>query len=409
MLKITSILFASTLILNAANEHTLVFTSMKNIENAKAFIKKYFKNNQDDVFIVKYKDRYRVTYGSFSSRSDLNKFKKNLPLNLKKLDNFPAKKNKENTLKVIYGKNKVIDTKKAVKKVQIKKETKPLVYKRIAQLNPAKKDTYNYDSSNNYFNENKSDISLASKEKQIKQKNLKIEESQAQKLIKKNQPPKVVKKPKKSDFVFKADVNLSSTKIDNSFTHSTNGTNVNLDLDEVTVIPKFTLAYKNHSVFVSYFNFDQKESKNLSKTTIFNDTTYNAGTFVKSQYATKWYKTGYRYKINNLSLGLDFHDYSNEFSMNDSLITKDFFFPALAFSNEHNFGKYNILYGASWGKKSGELKYNEYYLSLGVNDLIVPKSNLSLGYKEEKVDIEDNRYDGNTKYKSTYLNFEQSF
>ncbi|MBS9782719.1 MAG: SPOR domain-containing protein [Arcobacter sp.] len=119
-----------------AKQYTLVFSNVKNKENANHFIKKHLKYKKD-VQIIKYKKRYRVTYGKFKTRKEAYLFKSNLNPKLKKIKPFlmslkskkytsvkkaPKKLKKIKPLKSpLKNKKIIVNTAKNVKKVKEKK------------------------------------------------------------------------------------------------------------------------------------------------------------------------------------------------------------------------------------------------------------------------------------------------
>ena len=110
-----------------SQKYTFVFSNVKNIENANHFISTYLKSDQEKVSILKHKGRYRVTYGTFKSRSDAYKFKKKLPEYLKNLKPFLIKT--ENKLlsinkEEIKSKQSFKTNSKKIKKIDHKKNKK---------------------------------------------------------------------------------------------------------------------------------------------------------------------------------------------------------------------------------------------------------------------------------------------
>lgn len=369
--------------------YTYVFSSMATLANAKSFINRHLKDHSENIYIIKHNGRYRVGYGAFANSKEAYMFKKSLPSNIKSMDKFLVRnsfdlnKDKKYVIEIIRTKEeqelmKQILLEQKKKKVLLsKKEDKKI----IKTIKPVKKEEPK---------KNKKE------DKKPKKKSTKEEKA-------------VLARENKSKITFGMDSKVATLDVDNDFVYGQGGTNFSLKNKSTTFIPKIFLNYGEHTVLASYLGMKSDSSSTLGSDLTFGGTTFNAGDTVNSSYKTDWFTTGYRYSYKNMKLGVDIHDYANKFNINGSEVTRDFLFPALAIDMKKNFKKkYNVLYGASLGLNS-EITYYDYYLGLGIDDLILPTSNLSIGYKSQNFDINDNTYDGKTSYKSGYLNFKKEF
>ncbi|QKJ22591.1 SPOR domain-containing protein [Poseidonibacter lekithochrous] len=374
---------------NRFKNYTYVFSSMSNLKNAKAFASRHLKDHKENIYIVKHNKRYRVSYGAFANRKEAYAFKKSLPLNIKKMDNFLVKngfdlnKDKKNVIEIIRTK----EEQELMKRILLEQKKKSVLL--------AKKD-------------DKKTIKTVKPVKAIETKEKKKEDKKPKKKSTKEEKA-VLTRENKSKITFGMDSKVAALDVDNDFVYGQGGTNFSLKSKSTTLIPKVFLNYGEHTILASYLGMEADGSSTLASDLTFGGTTFSAGDSISSSYKTDWFTTGYRYKYKDMNLGVDIHDYSNKFNINGSEVTRDFLFPALAIDMKKNFKKkYNVLYGASIGLNS-EMSYYDYYLGFGIKDLILPTSNLSIGYKSQNFDINDNTYDGKTSYNSGYFNFKKEF
>ena len=370
--------------------YTYVFSSMATLANAKSFINRHLKEHSENIYIIKHNGRYRVGYGAFANSKEAYMFKKSLPSNIKSMDKFLVRnsfdlnKDKKNVVEIIRTK----EEKELMKQILLEQKKKNVLL--------AKKD----------------DKKTAKTVKPVKV----IDSKKKKKKEDKNPEKKSIKEEKallprenKSKIAFGMDSKVATLDVDNDFVYGQGGTNSSLKSKSTTFIPKVFLNYGEHTLLASYLGMKADSSSTLGSDLTFGGTTFNAGDKINSSYKTNWFTTGYRYKYKNMNLGVDIHDYANKFNINGSEVTRDFLFPTLAIDMKKNFKKkYNVLYGASIGLNS-EMSYYDYYLGLGIKDLILPTSNLSIGYKSQNFDINDNTYDGKTSYNSGYFNFKKEF
>jgi len=383
------------------HHYTYVFSNLKNTKNARLFIARYLKNNKDDVFVIKHKNRYRVSYGAFKNKTEARKFKSKLPYSLKKLDKFLVRYPFD--LKTDY-------TDVVLKMIPMGTLMAPEVIKEEVPTEPVKNEAI----------AKADDKAINRKEPQEEKKKDSSKENKNDKKPKDDDKikaePKAIRE-EKSKIKFAVDLQYTPLIVDNTFTYLAGGTKVDtqgdLKLDEAstTIIPTFYLDYGKHQLFATYFGVDQSSTTTLANTLVFSGNTYNAGDSVSAKYTTDWYISGYRYMYNkNTKFGLDIHNYSNTFTLGPGHVKKEFIFPALSIDMTHDINeRYSLQYGGSYGLQLGDLSYLNYYLGAGINNLWIDNSNISLGYNSKNLSIEDNGYDGDSEYKGLFLKFKKEF
>ncbi len=119
-----------------AKQYTLVFSSVKNKENANHFIKNHLKYKKN-VQIIKYKERYRVTYGKFKTRKEAYLFRSNLSPKLKKIKPFlmSLKSKKYTSVKKTPKKFKEI---KKIKPLQSPLKNKKILVNKVKNVKKVK-------------------------------------------------------------------------------------------------------------------------------------------------------------------------------------------------------------------------------------------------------------------------------
>lgn len=372
-------LISSTIYANNAldNNYTFVFSNVKNIDNANYFISKYFKDKKN-VSIIKYNNRYRVIYGSFKNRSEAHNFKLKLPPKLKSLKPFLIKRKID-----ILSEN---DNSKSIIEKNLKEKAKKIEKVKLIPF-------------------------VASKD--LKSKQIKVKSKPKQKEhVKIINQKKDIKVNKKTTVKFDLGLEYFPTKLKNSFSDRNLNNRINaesdLGLNDIShnIIPQFGITYENHNAYISYMKNTYKNSGITFKDLTFDGFTYNSGEKLSSKYDTSWLVYGYKYKYKDLKIGFDIHDYRNKLVIdglnNTSTINRDFIFPAFSFDMKHKINQFNFLYGGSYGRKSNELDYYDYHIGIMANDI-------TIGYKNKTLDIEDNNYNGKTTYTGPFLNIKKSF
>lgn len=386
------IIYSSIYAVELKNNYTLILSNVKNLENAQTFISRYLKNNTKEVFIIKYKTRYLVTYGAFNNRSEVHTFKKQLPLKLLELHPYLLQRD----FNLLEDKEKV--QVKIMPKME-KQTNSEIIKKEIVKITL---------KENNEIYKKTLDI-----QQQPIKKNLEVKE----KILNVEQQVNN-EETKDSNFKIKIDMTYSPIEVKSNFSYgASNKINLQSDLGlnkmNHTLIPEIGLSYKNHDIFTSYFSLNQSKSQTISKDFTFKSYTYNNGEILNTNYNTSWLTVGYRYNYKNAKIGFDIHNYNNKINIvgasNETDIKKDFTFTTLALDVNHDINKFNFTYGGSYGKKSNELRFYNYYLGVGMKDTLLPNSNLSFGYKSQTLDIKNNSYEGKSKYSGGYIKFEKIF
>ena len=375
--------------------YTYVFSNLKNTKNARLYIARYLKNNKDDVFVIKHKKRFRVAYGAFKTKAEARKFKAKLPYSLKKHDKFLVRYTfdlKTNVDEVVL---KMLPNGTLMAPQPVIIESEPVKNEAIAKAED--KARTRKEPKEDKKTTNKKDSKKPKEKDEVKAK------------------PKAIRE-EKSKVKVEAAIQYTPLMVDNNFKYINGGTSVNtqsdLNLDSYsqTIIPTLYLNYGKHQVFTSYFGVDQSSSSTLSKTIVFSGNTYNAGDTVSSTYKTDWFTTGYKYQYkDDIKVGIDIHDYTNTFTLEDAFVKKEFLFPALSFDMKHDVNRYTLSYGGSFGMLPSDLTYYNYYLEAGINNLLIDDSSISLGYNSKNLNIKDNEYDGDTEYKGLFIKFKKKF
>lgn len=353
--------------------YTYVFSSLSNLENAETFISQKLRG-YDDVRILKYRDKYRVTYGNFKSKAEANSFKQTLPNTLKKLNPF-----------LVEIDNPTINT-KSTQQTSMQTSVPSSKLSKVERTEQFTLDATKEDVDN-YINQ----IGASSKTASVEQKSTGLK--------------------------LGMNIEYSGTKTKNNLSYGSdqkiNSNDLALDKTSNSYSPTVYVKNGNHKYQASFFKNSDKGTLVTNKDLRFDNYRYSAGDSLVAKSDTNWVNGGYKYLYKDLAIGADLHNYRNKSEIssvnNKTTLKNDFIFPSLSMDMKHKINDFSVLYGGDYGTLGNKLKYYKYYAGVGVNDLFFNNLDLNLGYKNRTIDIEDNKYDGKTEFSGAYVELNKEF
>ncbi len=214
--------------------------------------------------------------------------------------------------------------------------------------------------------------------------------------------PKKTELPKQSNLILKDEVKLNPEKTnvqlqrDLFFTAKITFSPVTADLsgfgtslsDKSNVfIPEARIDINDHSFTAEYFT-SKNEFSGINTTTI--------------ETQIQWFKGGYRYNIDNLSIGADLNyavlDVNSEEDYNE-------LYPSLEIDMNHNIDNISLNYGAGFGKNNNIDYSYDYFLNVGIKPYALSEASLVAGYKNRTIKDEDTKLE----FSGPYLGVSSTF
>ena len=327
----------------------VVICNTKSLENANAFIKKFIPKHKKDIFIIKGKKYYITAYGAYATKKEALIAKKNLPKSIRNIGAY--------TIKIKYN---LANPTKYKKKIKIKKAN-------IKKIKPRVKLIYlKRDNINKNINKYDLDLIIGLKYSFIKET---------------------------GDFKF----GKNGTYNDFKYLKIS-------DLDQISPLVELNIL-KKHKFLATYFQKNIKKTKFIEKKMILDNYTYSPNQNIKISEKTKWLIFGYKYRLNNISLGANIHSLKRDFEIsnnfNKTYINLDYYFLAILLNLDNKIYNYDLDYGISYGKNSKIFYLNSYVL--------LNFYNFFIGYEINKLNIQDDLFEQNTKYKHLNFGFKIAF
>lgn len=149
------------------------------------------------------------------------------------------------------------------------------------------------------------------------------------------------------------------------------------------LIPELILQYDNHIM--------KLESLNVQP--------YFRGISSQSDYDTKvnWYKLSYLYQYNNLSMGLAYNDYKNQWKYTLNAVENKYTlkesFPSLQLNLKNQKDNISLEYGFSYGKNSNIDYSYEYHMNFAYEMINFENIQLNAGYKSRVIDVDNLKFE----------------
>jgi len=227
---------------------------------------------------------------------------------------------------------------------------------------------------------------------------------------------------------FEVELAVQQVKFEPTFAYGNNSTrtklnadNLGLDNNENIFKPTFILRKGNHRVDFDYISLDFSGSTTLTKDVNFNNNTYLAGQYIRSDFDIIWMRWGYKYRLfgNNksyLNLDIDFNSVSvdirlkgtRSFSFNSLSIPYNEFVD-LGFDGNYAFSDRFGIEGKFVSSVNDKAKYIDTYVDLNMNSFLLKNTKLKAGYQYKKLAFDDNQFDGDLRFKGPFVGFNYRF
>lgn len=196
-----------------------------------------------------------------------------------------------------------------------------------------------------------------------------------------------IKLPKQNDLILKDEVKLTPNKevelqrdvffsaqlTFSPITTDLSGSGMSLSSKSNTIIPEIKLDIKDSSIVAEYFTSEDKFSG------------VNTGVINTK---LQWFKLGYRYNIDDLSIGADMN-----YVTLDVNETEDYneLYPSLELEFNHDIENIELSYGAGYGKNNNIDYSYDYFLSAGIKPYALSEASLVAGYKNRTIKDSDTK------------------
>lgn len=190
----------------------------------------------------------------------------------------------------------------------------------------------------------------------------------------------------KTDVQLKKDVFFTAALTYSPITAEISDSSVSLSNKSNVFIPEGQVQINKHKFVAEYFKSE-------------NDF---AGPTTSVNVDTQWFKSGYRYNIENANVGADINYIKMESDLNT---TEDEVFPSVEIDFSHNVDIVEFTYGAGIGTNSNIDYAYDYFLDVGIKPTQFSEASLIAGYKNRTFKDQDAKYEFSGPYigvKSTF-------
>lgn len=226
---------------------------------------------------------------------------------------------------------------------------------------------------------------------------------------------------------FGVELGVQKTTLDADFAYGSKNTRtkvseneLGLDRDNTTVIPSIFYKSGKNKLDFSFQSYDFNGYKRITKSIVYDNKTYIAGTNVSTTFKMDWYKLGYRYDLleddlYSLRVGTDVNLVKTKIELvSDISGTKKFDellpLPTLAVEGDYkfnkNFGVEGKISAMSIGSKA---TFSDLYVGLTAKLPLIENTKWKLGYQKKTIDVDSGDFDGKLAYKGVYLGVNYKF